>query len=664
MKRFKTLVAFLTALTLCVPTLSVYAEEVSPTSIIATSGTFKEEGSDLKWDFNESSKTLTIEGNGTMDAFLWRNDGQLSEIVPKTEHVILKKGIASISGDAFTMCQNLISIEIPDTVTSITDSAFAYCHKLQNITIPAGVNVIRENTFAYCTSLENVVFKEPVNSLQIEDYAFSSCVKLSHINLPNKISYIGENAFYECMSLKALEIPAGIDNLSLWSCYTLRDVIIRDGVKKIPKDTFNMLYSMQSISIPESVSKIETRSFDCDALKKIEIHNPNCEIESGAIAPFAVIYGKQGSTAQKYAEQNGMTFVSFNDNYTPDDTIVSGTCDTLSWEFNNKSKTLTIEGNGEMTNQDWMTVIDKEQIEHIIIKEGITTISDFAFAEYVNLTDIQIPNTITLIGDYAFGFCTNLQKISIPKSVKSIGAMAFEMCFNLKDFSIEPSNNVFSIQRQTFTYCVSLESIVLPDNINYIEDNAFLYCYSLNDVTTKADIDEFAFGFCYNLKNVSLGDGISSIESYALGDSYQITDIVIPASVKKIGSFAISADTLNSITIKNPNCDLSGGFLYNAYDWPVKPIIYGYSGSTAENYALAYNFPFKSLGSSTLKKGDANGDGSVDILDVIAVNRTILGKERMTDEQVQAVDCNGNNVPDSTDSLILLKYIVGLIDTL
>ncbi|MBR1555476.1 MAG: dockerin type I repeat-containing protein [Oscillospiraceae bacterium] len=59
--------------------------------------------------------------------------------------------------------------------------------------------------------------------------------------------------------------------------------------------------------------------------------------------------------------------------------------------------------------------------------------------------------------------------------------------------------------------------------------------------------------------------------------------------------------------------------------------------------------------------GDANLDGSVDILDAITVNKAILGKEELSALQVKAADLNGNGVPDSADSLMIMKKIVGLI---
>lgn len=59
--------------------------------------------------------------------------------------------------------------------------------------------------------------------------------------------------------------------------------------------------------------------------------------------------------------------------------------------------------------------------------------------------------------------------------------------------------------------------------------------------------------------------------------------------------------------------------------------------------------------------GDADSSGEIDILDVITVNKAILGKENLSADGLKAIDFNGNGKPDSNESLTLLKYIVGII---
>lgn len=60
--------------------------------------------------------------------------------------------------------------------------------------------------------------------------------------------------------------------------------------------------------------------------------------------------------------------------------------------------------------------------------------------------------------------------------------------------------------------------------------------------------------------------------------------------------------------------------------------------------------------------GDVTLDEEVDILDVITVNKAVLGKEVLTDLQNKAADMDGDGKPTSNDALMLLKKIVGLTD--
>ena len=68
-----------------------------------------------------------------------------------------KRGVTSIGGSAFTYCNSLTAISIPDGVTSIGDYAFRYCHSLTSINIPDGVTSIGNSAFNSCRELYDVV---------------------------------------------------------------------------------------------------------------------------------------------------------------------------------------------------------------------------------------------------------------------------------------------------------------------------------------------------------------------------------------------------------------------------------------------------------------------------------------------------------------------------
>ena len=61
------------------------------------------------------------------------------------------------------------------------------------------------------------------------------------------------------------------------------------------------------------------------------------------------------------------------------------------------------------------------------------------------------------------------------------------------------------------------------------------------------------------------------------------------------------------------------------------------------------------------KLGDADGNGDVDILDVITINKAILGKDTISESGLANIDFNKNKKPDSDEALTVLKLIVGIL---
>ncbi|MDE7094670.1 MAG: dockerin type I repeat-containing protein, partial [Oscillospiraceae bacterium] len=80
-----------------------------------------------------------------------------------------------------------------------------------------------------------------------------------------------------------------------------------------------------------------------------------------------------------------------------------------------------------------------------------------------------------------------------------------------------------------------------------------------------------------------------------------------------------------------------------------------------KTYKKMITVSFATARRSVVLEGDVDENGSVDILDVIAMNKAILGQKALTSSQQQAADLDKNGMVDTTDSLTLMKMIVGLI---
>ncbi len=59
--------------------------------------------------------------------------------------------------------------------------------------------------------------------------------------------------------------------------------------------------------------------------------------------------------------------------------------------------------------------------------------------------------------------------------------------------------------------------------------------------------------------------------------------------------------------------------------------------------------------------GDVNEDGSINIMDIILLNKAIYGKAVLTEQGQKNADVDNSGRPDSSDSLNIMKYIVKLL---
>ena len=185
--------------------------------------------------------------------------------------------------------------------------------------------------------------------------------------------------------------------------------------------------------------------------------------------------------------------------------------------------------------------------------KAVTSIGDYAFWSFSNLTSIEIPDGVISIGDGAFWECRSLTNIKIPDSVTSIGDGAFEDCTRLT--SVEIPDSVTSIDRSAFSGCSSLISIEIPDSVTSIGDGAFEYCSSLTllefgENSQLTSIGYEAFSDCTSLTSIEIPDSVTSIGNWAFRECTSLTSVKIPDNVTIIAMEAFrNCSNLTSVTI-------------------------------------------------------------------------------------------------------------------
>ena len=180
-------------------------------------------------------------------------------------------------------------------------------------------------------------------------------------------------------------------------------------VKRIGAGAFEDCYALTSVTIPNSITSIESFAFkNCQSLNSINI-------------PQSVVFIKPTAFSN-----SGI----YNDESNWEDSVLYiGDC--------------LIQAKRGLTGS-------------YIVKEGTRLIINEAFAGS-NLTDITIPNTVTDIGTGAFKYSA-LTSMIIPNGVTKIRGFAFYHCTSLKSINLPQS--ITQIQRDAFRDCTALTTVV------------------------------------------------------------------------------------------------------------------------------------------------------------------------------------------------------------
>ncbi|MCQ2070083.1 MAG: InlB B-repeat-containing protein, partial [archaeon] len=109
---------------------------------------------------------------------------------------------------AFTGCNRLTNISLPDTMLFIGGHAFEGCSLFTRIAMPDGVQVIGEYAFAECTDLQKVSLGSSL--LYVSEGCFHGDRQLDSATLPKTVTYIGDRAFEGCISLPSIDIANSV----------------------------------------------------------------------------------------------------------------------------------------------------------------------------------------------------------------------------------------------------------------------------------------------------------------------------------------------------------------------------------------------------------------------------------------------------------------------
>ncbi len=444
-----------------------------------------------------------------------------------TGELVIPNGVKSISDCAFYGCYGLTSIVIPDSVTSIGDNAFFDC-PIEKATIPAvAISSIQKtdlkevvitsgesigsNAFSGCNSLASITIPDSVTS--IDEDAFRNCSGLTiyceAASKPDSLSnWTFSPVVWDCKNN---------DKDESGYAYTLYNGIkysIKDGVAEVERQLETI---KGDIVIADkiiykgteySVTSIRSQAFySCSKLTGITIPD---SVTSIGYTPFQYCY----SLTSIIVDSKNTIYHSASNCLieTSTKTLIAG------------CKNSVIPTDGSVTTIISEAFRDCSGLTDITIPESVTTIGGWAFAYCIDLASITIPDNVTLIGEYAFFDCSRLiiycEVASQPKRWNNNWNMmdnancpvVWDCINNDKDengYAYIVENEIrYSLKDGVATVISQPQTIkgdiVIADNINY-KGTQFI-------VTS---IDSGAFGGCDDLTSITIPDSVTFIGEYA-----------------------------------------------------------------------------------------------------------------------------------------------------
>ena len=364
------------------------------------------------------------------------------------------------------------------------------------------------------------------------------------------IFILSENAItgltdYGKVNYNSIVIPSEIDGIA---------------INKISREAFKNYTTLTDVSIPESVTSIESYAFSgCVSLQRVTIGNGVTSISG---------YAFSGCTNLSYKEY-GNAFYLGNDSNPYLALISAENTEITSVEIHEDTKIVAGHAFYKCTS-----------LLSVNIPNNVTVISGSTFAYCTNLSSVIIPNSVTYIGDNAFRCCKDLMSVTIPDGVTYIGVSAFQDCASLTSLVIP--EGVTTLGTNAFSYCTSLRSVTIPETLTNIGDRPFFVCNALkyNEynnayylgntnnpylmlINAKSEdisyiqihedtkfICDYAFANCKNLTSVKIPNGVTSINKYTFYGCTSLMSIEIGNTVTSVGIYAFNGcSSLTNITI-------------------------------------------------------------------------------------------------------------------
>lgn len=437
--------------------------------------------------------TLTIKGKGAMPTKMKFRRNK------KIKKVIIKKGVTSVSYEAFALCKNLNSVTIPSTVKTIGIRSF-YGTKISKITVPSKTKTIGQGAFGSCKDLKTIVmpgdFKLKLeedtddklwyvasDQSAVDTITFNTKLKLANVSYlsannlvvaKNDPSYQSiEGVIYTKDGKGIVRVPQKRTELKIKEgCteFNMQSVLYNSTDSE--GDEFNNCSKLKKIVIPSSVKSINKIKYKTDRADACDMRVDTIEIAPKDFDANS-LYALGSSLGKNITIESLMKLL-------PDQ--------------------ITYKDHMYITKDHGLLKYDGKDA-NVEIPEEITWIAPEAFYRNETLKNVKLPSKITTIEENTFYGCSELEAVVIPDQVTMIGKSAFDECTVLKSVTFGKSLKV--IKDHAFA-SVNIRNFTIPSGIQKIETGAFAGINQIGTVTFEGSTKYVATDAFMNSTGIKL----------------------------------------------------------------------------------------------------------------------------------------------------------------
>ena len=573
--------------------------------------------------YNGTETTVDLSGTGVTDIY------QYAFYNSSVTEVIFPETLRTIGNYAFYGCDDLKVTAFNEGLGSIGNYAFYGCENLKDIVFPSSLTSVGQYAFANCYRLNSVELNEGL--LSLGGYAFEYCYNLTAITVPSTVSVIGENAFYGCKKLVRIlnksnaniTSPAAIggevasEESGFVNEYTVDEKGLVYYTVEGKKYLLSYVGESKTLDLSEtgvvavysyglSYRTLDTLIFSAEITESGENAFYDSSVKDLYISDLSAWCGIGFADSYANPLRIASTFY-LNGNEVTELDIPEGVTEISAYAFygGNFDKVTIHDGVqkigtyafygcdiGELhieSMESWCGIefadgyanplriartfyLNGEIVTELVIPEGVTEISAYAFYQAHLLMSVTLPESLRKIGAYAFYGCRNLSELTLGDSVVEIGEYAFydvnltEITFNdclekvgysafyrptnddsgtvnagsLESWlNIEFANEYANPLYRAAKFVVDGEEMTVldvPYGVAAVKDYAFYEFEPLTKVIlpeTVVSIGRYAFAYCENLTSVKTGSGVTEVGDYAFyedGITYaEVTTAVLGA---------------------------------------------------------------------------------------------------------------------------------------